>query len=207
MIGVVDYQVGNTGNVRRAFERLGEQVRLLCSPEELAGDVSLAVLPGVGAFGPASERLEASGWREALRSWARSGRPLLGICLGMQLLCEKGLEDGEYDGLGLIPGTVLPLAASKIPHMGWNTVEWTGKTPSFSPSAPDGSFFYFVHSFALPEGEFTTGRTTLEGNVFSSMVLQGSVAGFQFHPERSGTEGLALLGETVRFLRKEGSAR
>ncbi len=207
MIGVVDYQVGNTGNVRRAFERLGEQVRLLCSPEELAGEVSLAVLPGVGAFGPASERLAASGWREALRSWARSGRPLLGICLGMQLLCEKGLEDGEHEGLGLIPGTVLPLAASKIPHMGWNTVEWTGRPPSFSPSAPDGSFFYFVHGFALPEGGCTTGRTTLEGNVFSSMVLKDSVAGFQFHPERSGPEGVALLGETVRFLRKEGAPR
>jgi glutamine amidotransferase len=123
----------------------------------------------------------------------------------MQLLCEKGLEDGEYEGLGLIPGTALPLAASKIPHMGWNTVEWTGRPPSFLPSAPDGSFFYFVHSFALPEGEFTTGRTTLEGNVFSSMVLKGSVAGFQFHPERSGPEGVALLGETVRFLRKEGA--
>ena len=207
MIAVVDYQVGNTGNVRRAFERLGEKVCLLHSPDELDNDVSLAVLPGVGAFGPASERLTASGWREALLSWASSGRPLLGICLGMQLLCEKGLEDGEYDGLGLIPGTVLPLTASKIPHMGWNTVEWTGRTPSFSPSAADGSFFYFVHSFALPEGDCTTGRTAVEGNVFSSMVLKGSVAGFQFHPERSGPEGVALLGETVRFLRKEGAPR
>ncbi len=207
MIALVDYQVGNTGNVRRAFERLGEKVCLLHSSDELGDRVSVAVLPGVGAFGPASERLAVSGWREALRSWARSGRPLLGICLGMQLLCERGLEDGEYEGLGLIPGTVLPLAASKIPHMGWNTVEWTRQPPSFSPSSPDGSFFYFVHSFALPEGECTTGRTTLEGEVFSSMVLKGSVAGFQFHPERSGPEGVALLGETVRFLRKEGAPR
>jgi glutamine amidotransferase len=202
MIGVVDYQVGNTGNVRRAFERLGEKVRLLLRPEDLDERISLAVLPGVGAFGPASERLSVSGWREALRSWALSGKPLLGICLGMQLLCEKGLEDGEHEGLGLIPGEVFPLKASKIPHMGWNTAEWTGMPPLFAPPLPSGSFFYFVHSFALPEGAFTAARTTLEKEVFSSMVIKDSVAGFQFHPERSGSEGLALLGETVRYLRK-----
>jgi len=171
----------------------------------VGGELGLVEEADVVVIGPGPTDPVRAGLLPIVRRAERAGRPLLGICLGMQLLCEKGLEDGEYEGLGLIPGTALPLAASKIPHMGWNTVEWTGRPPSFLPSAPDGSFFYFVHSFALPEGEFTTGRTTLEGNVFSSMVLKGSVAGFQFHPERSGPEGVALLGEPVRFLRKEGA--
>jgi len=201
MIAVVDYQVGNTGNVIRAFERLGEDARLLSSPDELTGEFSLAVLPGVGAYGPASERLSSSGWGSRLTEWAKCGGALLGICLGMQLLCEKGLENGSFPGLGLIPGDAALLGASKIPHMGWNSVEWTGKPEGFVPGTPSGAYFYFVHSYALFDSPFAAGRTILEDQPFVSMILRDNVAGFQFHPERSGPEGLALLRSTASFIR------
>lgn len=203
MIAIVDYQVGNTGNVRRAFEHLGEATRLLSFPNDLTEDYSLAVLPGVGAYGPASERLLLSGWGERLGRWVKSGGALLGICLGMQLLCKRGLEDGIFPGLGLIPGEVLPLEASKIPHMGWNTVEWTGIPLDFTPPLPSGACFYFVHSFALFDTGFAAGLTTLEGKTFTSMVIRSRVAGFQFHPERSGPSGLTLLQKTADYIRKE----
>ena len=205
MIAIVDYQVGNTGNVRRAFSSLGEEARLLASPAELTTEYTLAVLPGVGAFGPATARLRASGWADRLISWASEGKPLLGICLGMQLLCERGLEDGDHPGLGLIPGEIRLLKAEKIPHMGWNSVEWTGEPPEFVPGVPSGEFFYFVHSYALFDSVFASGRTSLGGTPFTSMVLRGRVAGFQFHPERSGRAGLALLSATARHIRKEVS--
>jgi len=203
MIAIVDYQVGNTGNVRRAFSSLGEEARLLSSPEELSGAFSMTVLPGVGAFGPASAKLRASGWADRLAAWAAEGRALLGICLGMQLLCERGLEDGEHPGLGLIPGEIRLLEAEKIPHMGWNTVEWTGKPPGFAPAVSSGDFFYFVHSYALFDSSFAAGHTSLGGTTFTSAVVRGRVAGFQFHPERSGRKGLALLSATADHIRKE----
>ena len=203
MIAIVDYQVGNTGNVRRAFSSLGEEARLLASPAELTAEYTLAVLPGVGAFGPASARLRASGWADRLISWASEGKPLLGICLGMQLLCERGLEDGDNPGLGLIPGEIRLLKAEKIPHMGWNSVEWTGQPPGFVTAVPSGEYFYFVHSYALFDSAFAAGHTSLGGANFTSMVLRGRIAGFQFHPERSGRAGLALLSEAADFIRKE----
>ena len=202
MIAVVDYQVGNTGNVRRAFESLGEAVLLASLPEQLTGDVSLVVLPGVGAFGPASKSLFTTGWAERLKEWHGEGKPLLGICLGMQLLCDEGHEDGKWPGLGLIPGAVLPLEAKKIPHMGWNSVDWTGCPSDFTPSLPGGEYFYFVHSYALFDSDCAAATTTLDGRTFTSMVLRGRVAGFQFHPERSGTAGLSLLKETADYLRR-----
>ena len=202
MIAVVDYQVGNRGNVRRAFESFGEEVLLALRPEQLTEEISLAVLPGVGAFGPASENLFSTGWAERLREWHGGGRPLLGICLGMQLLCEEGHEEGKWPGLGLISGAVLPLQARKIPHMGWNSVDWAGSPADFTPSLQSGEYFYFVHSYALFDSSGAAGTTTLEGRTFTSMVLRGRTAGFQFHPERSGTAGLSLLKETADYLRR-----
>ena len=203
MIAIVDYQVGNTGNVRRAFSSLGEEARLLASPAELTAEYTLAVLPGVGAFGPATARLRASGWADRLISWASEGKPLLGICLGMQLLCERGLEEGIHPGLGLIPGEIRILEAEKIPHMGWNSVEWTGNPPEFSPAVSSGEYFYFVHSYALFDSAFAAGHTSLGGVSFTSMVLRGRIAGFQFHPERSGRAGLALLSGVAAHIAKE----
>ena len=202
MIAVVDYQVGNTGNVRRAFESLGEEVLHASLPAQLTDDVSLVVLPGVGAFGPASKSLFSSGWAERLKEWHREGKPLLGICLGMQLLCDEGHEDGTWPGLGLVPGAVLPLLAQKIPHMGWNSVDWTGSPPDFTPSLPAGEYFYFVHSYAIFDLACAAATTSLDDRSFTSMVLRDRIAGFQFHPERSGRAGLTLLKETADYLRK-----
>ncbi len=206
MIAIVDYQVGNTGNVRRAFESLGEEVLLASLPEQLTGKVSLAVLPGVGAFGPASRSLFSTGWARRLKEWHGDGKPLLGICLGMQLLCEEGQEDGNWPGLGLVPGAVLPLQARKIPHMGWNSVDWTRRPPGFTPSLPGGEYFYFVHSFALFDSACAAATTSLDGRSFTSMILHDRTAGFQFHPERSGKAGLTLLRETADYLRKRRGA-
>jgi len=203
MIASVDYQVGNTGNVRRAVSSLGEEARFLSSPAELTPEFSLAVLPGVGAFGPASARLRASGWADRLIAWTAEEKPLLGICLGMQLLCERGLEEGIHPGLGLIPGEIRILEAEKIPHMGWNSVEWTGNPPEFSPAVSSGEYFYFVHSYALFDSAFAAGHTSLGGVSFTSMVLRGRIAGFQFHPERSGRAGLALLSGVAAHIAKE----
>jgi glutamine amidotransferase len=121
----------------------------------------------------------------------------------MQLLCDRGLEDGSHPGLGLIPGEIRLLEAAKKPHMGWNSVEWTGFPPEFDPHVPSGEFFYFVHSYALFDSPFAAGRTSLEGKTFTSMVLRNRVAGFQFHPERSGHAGLSLLDEVAGLIRKE----
>ena len=206
MIAIVDYQVGNIGNVSRAFRHLEEEVVLMEHPRMLHGGISLVVLPGVGAYGPASESLVRSGWGDSLKEWVHRGGALLGICLGMQLLCETGLENGSHRGLGLIPGTVQRLKARKLPHMGWNTLAWTGNPPSFSPSVPAGEFFYFVHSYALSDITHACAATTLDGEAFASMVLRGTVAGFQFHPERSGRAGLALLRDTLSFLRGKSAA-
>ena len=183
MTAVVDYQVGNTGNVIRAFERLGEDARLLSSPDELTGEFSLAVLPGVGAYGPASERLSSSGWGSRLTEWAKCGGALLGICLGMQLLCEKGLENGSFPGLGLIPGDAALLGASKIPHMGWNQIHLVQPEDPLFSGIPDDSYVYFVHSYwADTTPDYCVTKTDYICP-FSSSIRNGTAIGVQFHPE------------------------
>lgn len=190
MIGVISYGAGNIGNVLRALAFLGREAALLQTPDDLTETCSSLVLPGVGAFPPAVRSLHSTGWYGALREWAGAGKPLIGICLGMQLLCEAGLEDGFHEGLGLVEGTVRKLeGAPKLPHVGWNTVTWVKPPGCMSP----GRFFYFVHSYALPPGGDTIGLAQTGAAMFSAAVARRSVAGFQFHPERSGLEGLALL--------------
>jgi len=200
MIGVVSYGAGNIGNVLRALAYLGRDAAPLSDPKDLLGSCSLLVLPGVGAFPPAATYLKSSGWGEALREWVKSGRPLLGICLGMQLLCEASLEDGRFEGLGLISGTVERLkGAPKLPHIGWNTVTW-GQLPEGLQRLSLGRFYYFVHSYALPVGPDTIGTTETGNARFSAAVAKDNVVGFQFHPERSGRTGLSLLSVTIDAL-------
>ncbi len=196
------HQVGNTGNVRRAFSSLGEEASFYPPRRNSRRNSHWPFFPS-GAFGPASARLRASGWADRLIAWAAEEKPLLGICLGMQLLCERGLEEGIHPGLGLIPGEIRILEAEKIPHMGWNSVEWTGNPPEFSPAVSSGEYFYFVHSYALFDSAFAAGHTSLGGVSFTSMVLRGRIAGFQFHPERSGRAGLALLSGVAAHIAKE----
>ena len=201
-VGIVDFGAGNIGNVRRALAKLGIAHEVLKSPggmERLAP--SLLLLPGVGAFRPAMEALASSGWKDALTGWAGMGRPLLGICLGMQLLCDNSSEDGQTEGLGLVEGCVTKLSGvKKIPHMGWNSVEPSGGEFPGNCLAQGGQDFYFVHSFAVSGSPHCAAVTRVDGVRFDSALRRGNVAGFQFHPERSGPEGVSFLGRAISYM-------
>ncbi|MDO9509368.1 MAG: imidazole glycerol phosphate synthase subunit HisH [Thermovirgaceae bacterium] len=194
MIGIIDYGSGNVGNIRRALDFLKRESAVLeCPPSERSSMPDALILPGVGAFGPAMSKIESSGWREALDLWIHEGRPIIGICLGMQLLCEASEEDSTIKGLGIFEGNALKLEGTKkLPHIGWNTVTWPGSSKS--------AYYYFVHSFALPICRDTLAVTSVDSCVFTSIALKDRVLGFQFHPERSGSTGLDLLGESMRKL-------
>lgn len=201
MIGIVDYGAGNLGNVLRAMRFLGHEARLLPNPAEKGIDPGLLVLPGVGAFPPAMGDLFRRGWVPVLKEWVRVGKPLLGICLGMQLLYSGSREDGETEGLGFFPGEVAPLAnLEKSPHMGWNRVKWVRGVPGVSQDFAEGLEAYFVHGFAAPVNSVTVAETGVGRTTFSSISMTGNVAGFQFHPERSGLEGLRFLDAFVKRL-------
>ena len=202
MIGnvvIVDYGLGNLASVERALRHIGADVEISQDPFALSA-CARAVLPGVGAFGTAMQNLQARGLIEPLRAFARSGRPLLGICLGMQLFMDESEESGKHAGLGLIPGRVMRLPQNdriKVPHVGWNRVaragrEWAGTVLDAVASQPA---LYFVHSYYVaPEhNEDTLGITTYGGFDYCSLVQRGSVVGCQAHPEKSGADGLKIL--------------
>ncbi|GHV29109.1 imidazole glycerol phosphate synthase, glutamine amidotransferase subunit [Synergistales bacterium] len=207
-VGVIDYGAGNLGNVRRALVSLGFAHVPLKSAEEIDGAVSFLILPGVGAFRPAMEKLVSSGWSGALSSWVQAGRPLLGICLGMQLLCEVSAEGGaETRGLGFADGEVRELSGiKKIPHMGWNTAAPRGGAENFPACCMDGDqFFYFVHGFAVSSSRHCAASTAVDGVEFCSILRNGHVAGFQFHPERSGPGGVKFLGRAIKYFAGKGN--
>lgn len=201
-VGIVDYGSGNLLSVRHALERCGAEVDLLTEPEQVraAGRI---LLPGVGAFPAAMRRLVAAGLDTALIDYAGSGRPLLGICLGMQLLAEFGEEFGTTPGLGLIRGKVerMPEAdprgrPTRIPFVGWAESRGTGARAAVVP--PD-AFYYFVHSFRFipSEPENALAKYRFDGHDVVAAIGQGATVGVQFHPERSGPAGLAFLREFV----------
>lgn len=195
-IALVDYGAGNMHSVRRALERAGAAVVVTSDAATLrqAGGV---VLPGVGSARTAMERLEAGGVADALRQRASEGRPLLGVCLGMQLLFESS-EEGAIEGLGLLPGRVVQLRdRPKVPHMGWNELQPVRSVPLLCDIQP-GSFMYFVHSYhALPERrEDVAAVTDYEGEVVAA-VARENVWGTQFHPEKSGEAGLRIYRSFV----------
>jgi glutamine amidotransferase len=190
VIGVIDFGSGNTRSVLRAIAAEGVEAQLLHRPEEVV-EMERLVLPGVGAAGSAMARLTASGMAARLRDWAANGRPLLGICLGAQLLLDASEED-DAGGLGLIPGVCrrFPPASAggpmRIPHIGWNRVLL----------AAGGFDAYFVHGYWLDpvEADVVAGWTDVDGFRFPSLLRSGAVTGTQFHPEKSGAAGRALLG-------------
>ena len=197
MIAVVDYGVGNLFSLASSFAAIGrDDVSVTSDPEDLKRAERI-ILPGVGAFGDAAQKLFSSGLAEPLIHEAKQGKPVLGICLGMQLLFTKSYEFGEHDGLGLIPGNVKPISTVipsglKIPQMGWNSLHFINPSGIFSRSH-EGDYVYFVHSYsAFCDGEYIT-ATTNYGADLTAAVQKGSVYGVQFHPEKSGNVGLEML--------------
>ena len=201
MIGIVDYGLGNLASVSNLLEHLGHDARLCARPEE-AKDCDRLVLPGVGSFRAGMEGLHRSGWTAALCALTAEGRPLLGICLGMQLLAGSGDEHGPSEGLGLIPGRVVrltPCAPHKVPHVGWNSLERRQPHPLLEGIKP-GVDFYFVHSYHfVPVDERDAIATCDFGGPFVAAVARGNVAGVQFHPEKSQPAGLRLIENFVTW--------
>lgn len=194
MIGIIDIGMGNLRSVAKAIWSLGGDPVLIREPAELSA-ASHCILPGVGMASTALGRLRDTGLHDAIRAYAGSGRPLLGICLGMQLLaedCEEGLRSA---GLGLIPGRVSKmeaLGALRVPHVGWNTVELKRRHTLFEGVLPQRDF-YFVHSYVFHAALDTVFGETEHGAPFPSVVASKNVVGVQFHPEKSQSNGLRLL--------------
>jgi imidazole glycerol-phosphate synthase subunit HisH len=194
---IVDYGMGNLGSVQRALEECGAEVVISCDPASCASADHI-VLPGVGAFGAGMAALTRAGWVGALRGAVQEGGiPLLGICLGMQLLADQGFEGGETAGLGLIPGAVSRLIAdtaqTRIPHVGWNEVQHPGTHPLLR-AIPSGTDCYFVHSYHfVPASTKDVLATTPYCGSCVAVVARGSVCGTQFHPEKSSRAGFQLL--------------
>jgi len=198
-IAVVDYGAGNLVSIEQALTQVGAEVTIARDPDGLRGADAL-IVPGVGAAAPAMERLEAAGLVDPIRAWIAADRPFLGICLGLQLLFEGSDEDGAQT-LGVLPGRSVRLEdAPTLPHIGWNQVVRKREHAAFAGIA-DGADLYFVHSYAgLPAGGLTDDvvlATTDHGRPFVSAVARGNLVGVQFHPERSGTDGLRLLANVV----------
>lgn len=193
-IGIIDYGCGNLFSLKSSFKRLGISADIVGSANELY-KCDRAVLPGVGAFGDAAARLNAGGLAAAVKELSK-GMPLLGICLGMQLLFDKSYEYGEHDGLGLIHGKVQPLSniakGLKIPHIGWNSLNIKRKSKLLE-YVNDGDYVYFVHSYYCAECEDSIIATTDYGGEVTAVVENGHVFGTQFHPEKSGNTGLEIL--------------
>ena len=196
MVGIIDYGVGNLFSLKSSFKAIGVEAFVSSDEAELARADRL-VLPGVGAFEDAANKLRASGLDGFVRRQAAAGKPLLGICLGMQLLFEKSYEYGEHEGLDLIPGSVRPIrdvipADYKIPHIGWNALHFRQENPLFR-YVKEGDCVYFVHSFYASGCDAYTVATAEYGADLTAAVARGNVYGCQFHPEKSGNVGLAIL--------------
>jgi len=207
-VAVVDYGAGNLVSIEQALTTVGAEVALVRDSEAIRGSDAL-VVPGVGAAEPAMARLGSRGLTEPVRAWLAADRPFLGICLGLQLLFDGSDEDGATT-LGIVPGRTVRLDdAPTLPHIGWNQVEWTRPHALFDGIA-DGADFYFVHSYAgVPtRSESVQGApddlvlaTTEHGTRFISAIARGPLLGVQFHPERSGPDGLRLLANFVDLVR------
>lgn len=196
MIAIIDYGVGNLFSLKSSLAAVGEECVATSSPEDIKNADGL-ILPGVGAFGDAAKKLEQTGLIPVIKEEVSSGKPILGICLGMQLLFEKSFEYGEHEGLSLTEGEVRPLkdvvpADAKIPHIGWNRLEFKKPSRLFK-YIKDGDFVYFVHSFYAAECRESLIADTDYYVPVTAAVEKGSVYGCQFHPEKSGKTGLNIL--------------
>ncbi len=198
MLAIVDYDMGNLRSVQKAFELVKCPARVVTQPEEVLRADRL-VLPGVGAFADAMATLNKTGLAQAVRDFIRTGRPFLGICLGLQLLMDVGYEDGRHAGLGIIEGDCVRLTVDqppgtlKVPHMGWNSLAWTPGLPLFKDVPPD-SYVYFVHSYHVqPVQRRLIAATAEYGGPVVAAICRDNVMATQFHPEKSQSAGCTIL--------------
>ncbi len=195
MIAIIDYQMGNLRSVQKGFERVGHAAAITSDPAILA-KASKLVLPGVGAFADAIAELERRELVGPICEAIESGKPFLGICLGLQLLFDRSFEDGAHEGLGIIPGEVRKFqipAEYKVPHMGWNEVHFTRRAPIFEGIA-DGAHFYFVHSYyVVPQDDGVVDGRASYPDPFCATVWRDNLYATQFHPEKSQRDGLRVL--------------
>lgn len=195
MISIIDYGMGNLRSVQKAFERTGHSAKIVNEPAAVA-DATKLVLPGVGAFRDAIAALESRQLVEPIKAAIAAGKPFLGICLGLQLLFDRSFEDGEYQGLGVIPGDVVRFDVPpqfKVPHMGWNQLRFQRRPPIFN-GINDGAYFYFVHSYyVVPRDASLIATETDYPQPFCSSIWRDNLFATQFHPEKSQDAGLRVL--------------
>jgi len=197
MIAIVDYGVGNLFSLQSSFAAIGAQA-LVTSDEKVIREADKIILPGVGAFKDAAEKLKSSNLDKLIKSQAAEGKPIMGICLGMQLLFDKSFEYGEHEGLGLIKGEIRPIAdvipsELKVPHIGWNGLHFKGDRHYIFKNLKEGDCAYFVHSYYAAKCEDAVIATAEYGACLTAAVAKDNVCGCQFHPEKSGQVGLSIL--------------
>ena len=202
MIAIIDYGVGNLFSLQSSLAYLGEAAEVTADVDKIRAADKI-ILPGVGAFADAADKLRQTGMADIVVEQAEAGKPLMGICLGMQLLFEKSFEYGEHEGLGLVPGQVVPIsdavpAGYKIPHIGWNALRLVKNSETGAPDKlfkyiNEGDYVYFVHSFYAAGCEASTIADTEYGAPLTAAVAKGNVYGCQFHPEKSGGVGMKIL--------------
>lgn len=197
MIAIIDYGIGNLFSLKSSFSRIGEQA-VVTSDESVIKKADRIILPGVGAFEDAARKLRESGLDKVVLSEVQGGKALMGICLGMQMLFDKSYEYGEHKGLGLIKGEVVAMSGNipselKIPHMGWNKLDFVGEKDELFKYINEGDFVYFVHSYYATGCDEALIATAEYGKPITAAVRQGNVWGCQFHPEKSGKVGLGIL--------------
>ena len=197
MIAIIDYGVGNLFSLKSSLAMIGAQAVVTGDADEIRRADRL-ILPGVGAFGDAQRKLAQTGLDKALCAEAARGKPVMGVCLGMQMLFERSFEYGEHEGLGLIPGEVVPMAGRlpeglKIPHIGWNALDVKRPDHPLMKHTKNGDCVYFVHSFCAVNCDESVIATAEYGIDVTAAVAKGNVMGCQFHPEKSGTVGMGIL--------------
>ena len=197
MVAIIDYGVGNLFSLKSSLAAIGAEAVVTADPDVIKAADKI-ILPGVGAFGDAAAKLRETGMAEVVKREAACGKPLMGICLGMQLLLEKSFEYGEHEGLGLIKGEIRPITdvipeGLKVPHIGWNALSFKGEASPIFKYINEGDHVYFVHSFYGAECEESVIATAEYGATLTAAVAKGNVYGCQFHPEKSGDVGLSIL--------------
>ena len=197
MVAIVDYGVGNLFSLKSSLKAIGADA-VVTADADVLRSADRIILPGVGAFGDAVQKLRATGLDRVVLEQAKTGKPIMGICLGMQMLFEKSYEYGEYDGLGLIPGAIRPISdvipkELKIPHIGWNALHFGEKKDELFKYLKEGDFVYFVHSYYGADCKESVIATTEYSAELTAAVRCANVCGVQFHPEKSERVGLAIL--------------